>query len=152
MKKIAIIFTIVATTAMIFSSCGKYEEGPSVSLLTKKARITGTWTLSERTYNEVAENMEGYVIKYTLEKDGTGLATVTGSLFGSTMTITSDLEWEFDDTKENLRVRTKNQDSTVYGDWDTTEIIKLTNSECWLRNVETENGVTITTITKMTKD
>lgn len=148
MKKIAIILSIFAATALILSSCGKYEEGPSFSLLSKTARITGIWTVAEVTVNGDVQDLQGTVIKSTLEKDGTGTMAITWNGF----TITSDLEWEFDAEKENLRTRTKDAGETEFGEWEEGEIIRLTNSECWIRTVETENSITVTTISKMTKE
>ncbi|MDD3741166.1 MAG: hypothetical protein PHH30_07985 [Bacteroidales bacterium] len=148
MKKFAIILSIFIATTMILSSCGKYEEGPSFTLLSKTARVTGVWTVTEVTVNGTVEDLEGMVMKTTLEKDGTGTMSMTWSEF----TFTFDLEWEFDDAKENLRTRTKAADETEFGDWEEGEIIRLTNSECWVRTVETEGGVTVTTISKMTKE
>ncbi|MBN2777647.1 MAG: hypothetical protein JXR36_08385 [Bacteroidales bacterium] len=149
MKKLAIILTIVAATAMIFSSCGKYDEGPAFSLLTKKARITGTWTLSEMTANDSVQDITGVTMKYTLEKDGTG----SGEFGWGGLTFTSDIEWEFDDTKENLRVKSKDP---ITGEWDTewaeSKIIRLTNSECWMEETDTEGGLEIVTVTKMVKE
>jgi len=152
MKKLAIILTILATTAMIFSSCGKYEEGPSVSLLTKKARITGTWTLTETTHNGVVQDMTGYSISTTLDKDGTGTSTATGEYLGMTISSTTKVEWEFNDTKESIRTRYADEDGIFAEDWEETTITKLTNSEFWTEGTETENGVAIITIVKMTKD
>jgi hypothetical protein len=94
MKRFAIILTVVAATAMLFSSCGKYEEGPSFSLLTKKARIAGEWNLVETTVNGVVQDMQGTTIKITMEKDGTGVMAFTWT----SLTITIDNEWQFDDT------------------------------------------------------
>ena len=149
MKKLAIILTIVAATAMIFSSCGKYDEGPGFSLLTKKARITGTWTLSEITENGTAVDVTDVTLKYTLEKDGTG-STVAG--WGG-MTFTSDIEWEFDDTKENLKIKSKNP---ITGEWEEewteSKIIRLTNSECWTEDIENEDGVEIVSVIKLVKE
>ncbi|MDD2634914.1 MAG: hypothetical protein PHW82_05385 [Bacteroidales bacterium] len=148
MKKLAIILTIVAATAMIFSSCGKYEEGPSVSLLTKKARITGTWTHVETTINGTAYPSE-YSISTTLEKDGTG--AIAGSMGGITMSV--DIEWEFNDSKESIRIREKDADSsTGWDEWSESKIIRLTNKECWLQDTEIENGISIITISKMEKE
>ncbi|PLX09689.1 MAG: hypothetical protein C0596_01325 [Marinilabiliales bacterium] len=148
MKKFAIILTIVAATAMIFSSCGKYEEGPAFSLLTKKARITGTWTLSEMTIDGEVQDLAGMTTTTVLEKDGTGSMTAS---FGG-FSFSADIEWEFDDTKENLRTRTYDADSEEWSDWSETKITKLTNSECWMEDSETVGEVTVVTVTKMTKE
>ncbi len=43
MKKLSILF---AAFAVVFlASCGKYEDGPGLSLRSKKARLTGTWVV-----------------------------------------------------------------------------------------------------------
>lgn len=147
MKKIAILFTILATTAIIFSSCGKYEEGPSFSILTKKARVTGTWTVSEVLVNDQTQDISLFQgLKYELAKDGTGKVHYSINNFN----LSLDLEWKFDDNKENLRIRIK--DGNEWDEWETSEIIRLTNSELWIRDVETQNNQTITTITKFSKE
>jgi hypothetical protein len=148
MKRFAIILTIVAAAAMIFSACGKYEEGPSFSLLSKTSRVVGTWTITEITVDGEVQDLDGTVMKSTMEKDGTGSMSVTWSGF----TFTSDLEWEFDEAKENLRTRTKDADETEFGEWDSSEILRLTNSECWLKTVETVASVDVVTIMKMEKE
>lgn len=91
MRKIAIILSIIAVTAMLFSSCGKYEEGPAFSLATKKARLTGDWTLKETSYNGVVvENLSnfGEITTITYKKDGTGSNSYTWGGF----TVSSKLE------------------------------------------------------------
>jgi hypothetical protein len=148
MKRFAIIFTIVAATAMIFSSCGKYEEGPSFSLLSKTSRVVGTWTVTEVTVDGDVQDMEGLVVKSTMEKDGTGSSSFTWS----GITLTSDLEWEFDEAKENLRTRTKETGETEFGEWESSEILRLTNSECWVKTVEVIASVDVVTIMKMEKE
>lgn len=41
-KKLVVVNLLIAF-ALSFVSCGKYEEGPALSLRTKKARLAGTW-------------------------------------------------------------------------------------------------------------
>lgn len=53
MKKYSIIIIAILGFSMIFSSCKKYEEGPSFTLLTAKKRIVGIWTLNNAKYNNV---------------------------------------------------------------------------------------------------
>ncbi len=137
MKKLTIILAIIATTAMFFSSCGKYEEGPGFSLLTKKARLTGTWKLIEKSTSGNSIDLSGVTVKITIEKDGTGKMISSGSVLGVTFTNTEDLEWEFNDSKEKLRMRSKDQGSENWDDWDESEILRLTNKECWLKADET---------------
>jgi hypothetical protein len=151
MKKLAIILLVVTATTMIFTACGKYEEGPAFSLLTKKARIVGSWTLTEVTNNGAIQDISQYSMSPTFEKDGTGKYTVSFLLLGTNYSYTGDLEWEFNDTKESLRSRMKNEDG-VFESWNEATILKLTNSECWLSSVDTTDGVVYTSISKYTKD
>jgi len=147
MKKIGIILSIVAGFAILFTACGKYEEGPAFNLKTKKARIVGTWGIKEITVNGNVQDLGDFAnTTFELKKDGTG--KLNTSFFG--MTISVDMEWKFDDNKENLMIRMKNQNNE-WEEWESSEIIKLTSSELWFRDVETENGETITTITKLEK-
>lgn len=146
MRKIAIILSIIAVTAMLFSSCGKYEEGPAFSLATKKARLTGDWTLKETSYNGVVvENLSnfGEITTITYKKDGTGSNSYTWGGF----TVSSKLEWEFSDDKSKLRTRDYDSDSNSWNAWEETEIIRLTNKELWTKDVYNEGvyeGITIT--------
>ena len=43
--KSILFLAAAAVTVLNFQSCGKYEDGPSFSLRTKKARLTGEWEL-----------------------------------------------------------------------------------------------------------
>jgi hypothetical protein len=171
MKKLAIILIIVAATAMIFSSCGKYEEGPSFTVLTKKARVTGTWTTTEFIFDGETISAEDFftglfeifgveVSEFkqttTLEKDGTGTTTDSYILATILVTETSNVEWEFDDTKEALRMRTQDSETDVWGVWSESKITKLTNSELWTEETETiqtaDGDVEYITVVKMTKE
>lgn len=147
MRKIAIILSVLAGTALLFSSCGKYEEGPGFSLLSKKARITGDWTITEITVNGVKEDISGSTLIYTLKKDGTGLLAYSYAGFN----FSTPLEWEFGTSKETLKLREKDYDTEAWDSWYESEIIRLTNSELWLRESDTEGGIIYTTILKLEK-
>lgn len=137
MKK-TILFSLIIAITLAFSSCGKYEEGPEFSLLTKKARLTGTWVQTEQTINGTSIDLGLTTVKYTFDKDGTGnLYTKTSVLI--TVETNTPLEWKFDDTKENLMIKTEG-----VSDFTSSEIIRLSSSELWIRVI---NGG-ITTITK----
>lgn len=139
MKKAIIPITVLSVLfVFLFTSCSKYEEGPSFTLLTKKARLTGTWVLQEQSINGTSVDLGLTTIKYTLEKDGTGNLYSKTTVIISVETNTA-LEWKFDDKKENLMIKTNGE-----SDFSSTEIIRLTNSELWLRNI----SGSITTITK----
>ncbi len=147
MKKFGIILAFIAGFAILFTACGKYEEGPAFSLKTKKARVVGTWGIKEITVNGEVQDISAFAnTTFELKKDGTG--KLNTNFLG--MNISVDMEWKFDDNKENLMIRMKNQNNE-WEEWESSEIIKLTSAELWFRDVETEDGVTLTTITKLEK-
>ena len=120
----------------VFNSCGKYEEGPGFSVLTKTMRITGVWKFDKMLSNGVEIELDEYMSSssYEMLSDGTGKISFE---FGGTI-ISSDLEWEFNSDKTHLRVRIK--DGGVFGEWEESEIIRLTNKEFWIK--DTEDGET----------
>ncbi len=112
----SLIIALIAT--MGFSGCKKYEEGPVLTLLTKKARLTGTWELVE-----VNAQAADYDYEITLEKNGDFSAVV------EFMSVPIEMEgtWELDDDKEKLIF-------TTDSDTDELIILRLTNSELWLED------------------
>lgn len=123
--KLLVAAAILSGTIMATPSCGKYEEGPEFTLLTKKARVAGDWDVKEyvdENGNVTIDNSDDYV---TFEKDGTYKTTIDNSTFVGT--------WEFTSKKENLRA------SYTVGNFEfTTErpILRLTNDELWLKDEE----------------
>jgi hypothetical protein len=164
MRKLTVILLAIATTTLMFNTCGKYEEGPDFSLRTKTARITGTWEMKEMSVNgEVVdieeifslalEEFDGEMfdlvtnirIKYKLEKDGSGEIIFYGNILGLEQSFPQDIEWKFDDNKEKIMIFIENE-------WEDFEIIRLTNNELWLRDTEVENEQTITVVIKFEKE
>jgi hypothetical protein len=48
MKKTAFFTTLILATILLVA-CKKYEEGPTLSLRSKTARVAGNWTLESYT-------------------------------------------------------------------------------------------------------
>ena len=120
MKKNIQTLSLILLTALFimpFQGCGKYEEGPSFSIKTKKGRLCQSWTIDkfvDPNGNETAGTVGDGV--YTYEKDGTyswsdGSVSVSGT-------------WEFDASKENI-------ETTLLTVTASAKIIKLTSSELW---------------------
>ena len=129
----------LASLGMIafLSACGKYEEGPGFTLLTKKARLTGEWDAKEYVDADgtvVADNDDATV---EFVKDGKMIIRE-----GSTST---EGKWEFVSDKEKLRT---SYSYTILGITQTytgeTTIIRLTNKELWTKDSDGD-------ITKMEK-
>ena len=128
-------FVALVGLSLIAASCGKYEDGPGLSLLTKKMRLTGTWDAVEyvdgSTGQTIADNSTD---TFTFDKDGTFSLTS-----GST---TTNGTWQFAKDKEQLQTTFS---YTVFGQTqtitNTSTITRLTNKELWFKDPET-NDVT----------
>lgn len=153
LKNSAILLALA--TVLVFSSCAKYEEGPSMSLLTKTQRLTGEWVVSKVLVDGTeltGDEMEIYnYMTMTFEKDGTGVMHMDAyqMTFGD-MTIdvpetNMDIEWQFSDDKTELQTRSKKMDdqgnyTEEWDEWVSSTILKLENKEMW--TTDTSNGVT----------
>jgi hypothetical protein len=107
--------SIIATS----SSCGKYEDGPGFSLLSKKSRIVGDWEV--KSLGSTILNT-GYGIDMSFEKNGSMLFTYSYAGSGNETYAGS---WDFASDKENLII-TLDGEATVF------EIKRLTNKELWI--------------------
>lgn len=121
MKNISIfLLSAIIISSTFFYSC-KYEEGPALSLRTKKYRMTGTWKVEKITKKDgdlfTPDNNNS--IRYSFNKSGTGDYIL--KVFG--ITTTQLLDWEFANSKKNLKITYEN------GDVVNTEILRLTNEQ-----------------------
>jgi hypothetical protein len=117
-KKNLAYVALAGATTLAVSSCGKYEDGPKFSLLTKKSRVAGDWNVKS-IGSEVFQN--GYSLSMTFDKDGSmsykySYGTYSYSYVGT---------WDFSSDKENLVINSA-------GGIDTLEIKRLKNKEMWL--------------------
>jgi hypothetical protein len=117
-KKNLAYVALAGATALAVNSCGKYEEGPKFSLLSKKSRVAGDWNVKS-VGSQVLTS--GYGLNMTFDKDGSMKYTYT---YGSTSYSYAGT-WDFSSDKENLIIN-------VDGGIDTLEIKKLKNKEMWL--------------------
>ncbi len=112
--------TIAGATILVSSSgCGKYEDGPGFTLLTKKSRVVGDWDVKS-----VGSTVLGseYGINMNFEKSGSMSYNYTYS--GIVQEVYAGT-WDFASDKENLII-TLDGEATVF------EIKRLTNKELWL--------------------
>lgn len=118
-----LLAAVVFVTVFNFSSCGKYDEGPSLSLRTKTSRLTGEWEVVR--IGDQAFPSDGYSLEMSFDKGGDFEFSYSYDGYG----YTSSGTWEFSDNKEDIEI---NQDNEI------TEfrILKLTNKELWFENKE----------------
>ena len=115
-----LFLSIAVIISLAITSCGKYEDGPGFSLLSKTARMTNKWEL---------KSVDGQTIPagetvLDLKKDGSMSINEDGYII--------DGSWEFSSDKEDLRL-------SIFGDEVDLKIRRLTNKELWLEN-ELENN------------
>jgi hypothetical protein len=114
--------TLAGVTSIGISSCGKYEDGPGFSLLSKKARVAGDWEVKTIGSQVLGGN---YIINMTFEKSGSLFTTSSYSYGGYSNSYSQAGTWDFISDKEQLAV-------TIDGDVELFEIKRLTNNEMWL--------------------
>ena len=103
--------------------CKKYEEGPKLSLRTKKMRLCHEWKISNVTLNGV-DVTSTYAADYQLHIEKNGSYHVT---YG---TATDEGKWELGEDKDDIYM-TSNLPGSVEQAF---RILKLKNNEIWLRN------------------
>jgi len=126
MKTLKILFAILIIGAAL-SSCGKYEDGPKISLASKKSRLVNTWKLVQQIQNGVVLNLSGYSVVTDIKKDGSYTTTYSYGGFSGTWVGT----WQFSSDKESL-IMTPNGSSTA----STATILRLKSKELWTKEVD----------------
>lgn len=92
---------VFALILFSLNSCTKYADGPSFSLLTKKARITNTWKLDSYTLNNSEYTPEAE-IKLTIEKDGTFSESTVVNALGQIQSSHRHGTWEFMEARAQI--------------------------------------------------
>ncbi len=114
----SVIAVFAAVVIFNFSSC-KYEDGPNISLRTKKARLTGECEAISIDGETLGKDFE---VTIEFDKDGDFTGTSKFSYYGYSYSNSSKGEWEWIDGKAGIEV-------TVDGDKEEWEITCLTNKE-----------------------
>ncbi|MBL1280586.1 MAG: lipocalin family protein [Fluviicola sp.] len=139
-KSIGIKLFAFALLALTITACSKYEEGSKFTVLTKKARMVNTWTLSSYTVNDISQALGAVTSTMELSKDGKYVSTWSSGGFSSSEVGT----WAFSSNKEELIVI----DSS--GNVETFTIVMLKNKDLKLKQVETFITTSITTVVTYT--
>ncbi|TXC81666.1 lipocalin family protein [Luteibaculum oceani] len=108
-------------------SCSKYEDGPVVSLIPKKDRITNYWKV-EKAYedgNDVTSSYEQYELELRNDNSATLQARYSGN--AGTIIFETDGTWEFQNGKSDLKLDYENDEAD-----ETYIILRLTQEELWL--------------------
>ena len=114
--------TVLGAASLTTVGCNKYEDGPKLSLRTKKARIVGEWNV-ESIGSEVLGST--YSINLNFEKSGSLTVTSSYSYNGYSQSYSYAGSWEFSSDKEEIEL-------IIDGNIEIFEIKRLTNKEVWL--------------------
>ena len=125
-KKMKTTMMLAIFGLVLLTGCKKYEEGPGLSLRSKKARVANLWKV------DYAYDFKDSVIitsdfageTWEFSKDGNFIERENG-------TVDKTGSWEFVSDKEQIKI--KFSLST-----DTYVIVKLKEKEMWLKDAEEE--------------
>ena len=125
MKTIKILSLTLLAMTFVLGSCSKYEEGPALSLRTKKARVANTWETDYYVSEDGTQTQD--------QGDGTIEYTKDGKVSYNYGSISVSGTWEFNDDKTEIETTIENSTSS-------STIIKLKNDEMWLADSEDYNA------------
>jgi hypothetical protein len=122
---------LLLATALIFS-CKKYEEGPNLSLRSKKARLCQRWIITEQKVNGNNINITSLFASFDFEKNN----NFSSYVLADGKQYEGEGTWEFNNNKDNLYL-TYNT-----GGYNKLEIQRLTKKDFWFNyNYTNSEGV-----------
>lgn len=130
MKKIIYLLVLVN---FLLVSCKKYEEGPLISLSSKKERASNTWRVERANQNGTDKTNEYHNWRLTLTKEGYYLYYSVGN---TSVSLNFTGTWEFTENGKyitaEIRDLSGNSIIKVY------RVLKLKENELWIVDT-TEN-------------
>jgi hypothetical protein len=131
MRKQSFLLVLVASL-FFFVSCSKYEDGPAISFLSRKARLVNKWKLEkyykdgqEQTLSE--DDKKGYM---ELKKDN----TYEEVDYSGALSITSTGTWSEVDNYSKIHIKIKITDQISY-EYEYT-ILRLMSNQLWWKRVD----------------
>jgi hypothetical protein len=126
-----VLVALVLLSAIFMSSCSKYEEGPGLSLRSKKARVVNNWKIAQAISDgkDVTSDYNKYELNLTDNYNATLSADYV--FFGSTYTYITQGTWSFVDDKKMIACDfAEDSADGVY------VILKLKENEMWVKKVD----------------
>lgn len=125
MKTTIKLFVLIALVA---TACGKYEDGPAFSLLSKKSRLSGEWVVEKVEYNG-ADSTAAYVnavgANYVLEIEKDGVYRTEGP-------APDKGTWDLGEDKDDVRFLSDTEGSTE----ESYRILRLKKKELWMKQTQ----------------
>lgn len=127
MKNFTRITIVFAFVAFVASSCGKYEDGPSFSLVPKASRLANIWKIEKVYKNDAQVALTTDESNSYVEFTEDGKVTQTLAISNQSLSITGT--WEFDKKKENIITKFNDNGSLTI---QTSKILRLASDELWV--------------------
>jgi hypothetical protein len=130
----------LALIILLISSCKKYEDGPSISLRSKKDRVANTWRFEKKYKNGVEESLSSsdQQSRWTFNKDG-GLTYIYTS---GSISYTALGNWDFVEDKNSIQTTLNyNYGFATSTEVTTYSILKLKEKELWLKEIKSNGDV-----------
>lgn len=143
MKKIQSL-SLFVVALLTLGSCTKFDDGPALSLLPAKARLTGEWELVDFSGQDAADYLEdlqdGSSMSMEFDRDGEGDFILTSPQYDyyfdyqtyqvievlvGTTTDFYNIEWDLDEEELEMQLYQNGE----FEDFLLWEITRLTNSE-----------------------
>ncbi len=119
-------FFLWAIILVMFSACGRYDDGPDFSLRSKKDRLSGLWQMQSlyQDGNDVSSNYSDLInsTQYGFYGDGNGIYFFRG--------WETYYKWSFVDNKTKIKLSFTLPDNQIKENYWT--ILRLTNQELWV--------------------
>ncbi len=128
MKATTLMLSLAIFGSIGLSSCSKYEDGPMISLRSKKERIANTWKVEKAM--DKGSDVTGSFDQYKLEMLSDGKASLAAlySLGDLTFEFETIGTWSLENSSEDLKLDFENNAAD-----QTYEILRLKEKELWLR-------------------
>ncbi len=123
--KLKQLIPLALFAALIVAACKKYEEGPAISLRSKKKRVEGVWKIDKK-FDAQEEQLQltsdDLKVRWEFED------TIYREIYSGTTQISGT--WEFTESKERILVNYEDTTGKYTLDY---RILRLTNSDLWLK-------------------
>lgn len=123
--KLKQLIPLALFAALIVAACKKYEEGPAISLRSKKKRVEGVWKIDKK-FDAQEEQLQltsdDLKVRWEFED------TIYREIYSGTTQISG--VWEFTESKERILVNYEDTTGKYTLDY---RILRLTNSDLWLK-------------------
>jgi len=126
--KLSVSILLIAFTAITFTSCEDYPEGPAISLISKTNRVANNWRVAQALNDGIDVTSDYDKYELNLSKTGTAELIANYSILGSDFEFTTAGTWAFVNDSEKISFNYENNNADGIF-----QILKLKEDEMWLK-------------------